>query len=204
MKRTKLAIVAVVVAVVFSIVFASVAFAAPATTWTPELSRELDRAQALTSEWASSLGNTTPKWVRHEEGQAACMSGIAVYCPGNTSINFTPTGISSWSYSTGFAGAVTQTGHEMTHHFQYALNRRMVPSVATENQGYCGSGVFLKWLVGKGVLKDAEVQYLIRVMPTALEDDLHKPGPMTDAFRLGYSTGRLAACVPMAGPLAGA
>ena len=185
---------------------ANVAGASP-SGWTPELTSTTTEAQNLTDRWVQSLGVSTPLWSRIESGSTACDGNIAYgifYCPPRATVYITPSGISSWVALVGFAGAVYQTGHEATHHLQVLANSYVVSNVAVENQGYCGSGVFMKWLVRQGMIGDVIVRYFMDVMPQiTIGDETHMPGPITAAFRIGYESGDLATCVPLGIALAG-
>lgn len=192
-----------VLAFVVSIGFAGTASAEP-TTWTPQLTQTARSAEADANDWAASLGNSSPGWAHIEQDQAACLEASAMYCFDDSVVYFRPSAIINWTNQVGYAGALFATGHEAAHHFQLLARHGSPGTTAHENQANCGAGVFLKRMVLKGRVADADVQRLIMKIQTGVRSAVHNPVELATAFNVGYSSGHLSTCVTPDSSIAGA
>ncbi len=149
--------------------------------------------------WAAHLNQPLADWDYSAPTDVACGGPMAVtggmYCSKNSTIHLNE-GALLWRNASR-VGFVYLLGHEYGHQLQY-LAQGNSWSVAKEQQANCAHPEYR--------ITDAEVQELMSYMLGTVQDlDVHGDAQgLHDAFAIGYRSGSLAACVPIAGPIAGA
>ncbi len=144
---------------------------------------------------------------------AALYAATALYCPPDKSMYMKPDGLDGFMFivdgQLSKLGAVFALGHEYGHYLQDIAGNNSYDrygSVPIEQQATCVAGALVKWLMTSHTelaINGEDLNAVRWAIWTAVHDSVHgDPRLLTGAYDIGFEDG-LAACVPIAGPLAG-